>query len=538
MDTNRSEQPGRPRASISARSSSLAPGGVVGDGRYRLLAQFGVDERGAAHFWRARDGQLRRDVALTILAGDPADAAAAARARRTLERAAHAGQFSHSGMARILDVLSLGDGISSGEGILGIVVADWVRSSDLLDLLGHAEQRPLPPAVAARMTYALAEAVDQAHQSGLVLGIDHPQRLRATPDGKLRVAFAGPLPEATLRDDVKALGAVLYLLLTGRWPLDGGPEGIPAAPRSPSNSVLPPQQLDSSVPSALSSLAVRTIEDGEAGGIRTSSAILRVLGEAAEQEEQAQRRKAAGDAEDDVEPDGSVWTTKKPVKDQARRRKLAMGVTVVVVAAVAVLGWGGMSLINFFQGDTGPSGPKLNVGATTQQQPESAKPPPTKPENAGNAKQQAPVPVEASTIRLYNPGSSGDNPADAGKAIDGDPATIWQTDLYKQQLPALKPGLGLLATFDKPVRLSEVKITADSPGTFVEIRTAPGPNPPLGATHTVAAGPLTGVQTTITLDKPAQTRHVLVWVTKLGSSQGQFQSEIGEIDFVAKPKAR
>lgn len=537
MDTSRSDQPSRPRASIRARGNALAPGGVVGDGRYRLLAQFGVDERGGAHFWRARDGQLRRDVALTILVGDPTDAEAAARARRTLERAAHAGQFSHSGMARILDVLSLGDGISSGEGILGIVVADWVRSSDLLDLLGHSEQRPLPPAVAARMTYALAEVVDLAHRSGLVLGIDHPQRLRVTPDGKLRIAFAGPLPEATLRDDVKALGAVLYLLLTGRWPLDGGPEGIPAAPRSPSNRVWPPQMVDSTVPSALSSLAVRTIEDGETGGIRTSSAIVRVLGEAAEQEEQAQRRRAAGDADEDVEPDGSVWTTKKPVHDQARRRKLAMGVTVVVVAAVAVLGWGGMSLINFFQGDTTASGPKLNVGETTQQQPPSQPPPPAEQETAGKTDPK-PAPVQASAIRLYNPGSSGDSPADAGKAIDGDPATIWQTDLYKQQLPALKPGLGLLATFDKPVRISKVKITADSPGTFVEIRTAPGQNPPLGSTRTVAKGPLNGVNTTIKLGKPVQTKHLVVWLTKLSPTQGQFQSEIGEVSFVAKPKAR
>ena len=50
-----------------AQVGSLAPGRVVGDGRYRLLAQFGVDERGDAHLWRARDGQLKRDVALVAV---------------------------------------------------------------------------------------------------------------------------------------------------------------------------------------------------------------------------------------------------------------------------------------------------------------------------------------------------------------------------------------------------------------------------------------------------------------------------------------
>ncbi|MDQ3790534.1 MAG: hypothetical protein M3422_25275, partial [Actinomycetota bacterium] len=51
----------------------LLPGAVIGDGRYRLLAQFGHDMRAEAHLWRARDGQLRRDVALTVLVGDPQD---------------------------------------------------------------------------------------------------------------------------------------------------------------------------------------------------------------------------------------------------------------------------------------------------------------------------------------------------------------------------------------------------------------------------------------------------------------------------------
>jgi hypothetical protein len=507
----------------------LAPGRVVGDGRYRLLAQFGIDERADAHLWRARDGQLRRDVALTLLVGDPADAESAQAARRTLERATHASKFGHGGVARVLDVLSLGSGITSTEGLLGVVVAEWTKGSDLVDLVAD---RPVAPAAAARMVQALAEAVDHAHQSGLVLGLDHPQRLRLTANGALKLAFPGPLPDATLRDDVKALGAVLYLLLTGRWALPGGPTAIPAAPMTPAGRIVPPRSLVPAVPAELSSLAVRTIEDGDHGGIRTSSAILRVLDQVAEAEERTELIKAVGgDAQADE--DGTIWTTKKPVRDAAKRRKLALGVTVLVVAAVGVLAWIGMLLISFFQNDPTSTGPKLNVGA-----------PPSSSQAAPPQQSKAPVPAPAPApptgqpvtpagVSLYNPGGTGDSPNRAKNAVDGNPATVWRTDQYQQQFPALKTGVGLLVSFQRPINLSQVGIDGISAGTKVEIRVADSKNPQLNATRVVGSGDLSAPQTTIALQQTQQTQYVIVWITQLGTSGGTFVSQIGDLTFTA-----
>jgi hypothetical protein len=507
---------GAQRAGVRAHGGTLLPGGVVGDGRYRLLAQFGVDQRGAAHLWRARDGQLRRDVALTIIIGDPSDTSAVQDARKTLDRAAHAARFSHPAVSRVLDVLTLGNGVTANEGVLGMVVADWSQGTDLIDLIA---EHPLPPTTAIRLLEPLASAVEQAHHQGLVLGVDHPQRIRVGGDGMLRLAFPGPLPEATLRDDVKGLGAILYLLLTGHWSLQGGPEGVPMAPVGPDGRVLPPHALVPAVPGDLSMASVRSIEDTSIGGIRTSAALMNVLQQVSAAETATELMQPIEDAEDD---DGTIWTTRRPVQDADRRKKLAIGVTLLAVATVGILAWVGMQLISFFSDDSGPTGgPAAVVNQQTQAPPKTTKPAPPKP--AG--------PLQPGSLNEYNIAEGPDNPTKVSRAIDGDPGSGWKTSIYKQQLPTFKPGIGLVAAFTEPAKLAQITIDSPSEGTVVEIRTADSDNPDFNATKLITTVTLKSGHNEINLPAGTQSQHVIIWLTKLSETDKGFVSELTEVAF-------
>lgn len=511
---------------VRAAAATMRPGGVVGDRRYRLLAQFGEDQRAVAQFWRARDGQLNRDVALTVLIGDPSDSQAAADAGRTLERAMHAATFVHPGVARVLDVLSLGSGVVPSEGILGIVVAEWTQGTDLLDVVSDG---PVPAATATRLLEPLASAVESAHHAGLVVGVDHPQRVRVTPDGALRLAFPGPLPMATLRDDVKGLGALLYLLLTGRWALRGGPQAVPGAPTGPDGTVVAPNILRPMVPPELSSVAVRSMEDTAVGGIRTSAAILRVLDRVAEAEAATTLLPPVQDRPGGrpAKRDDGVWITKKPVTDRRTKRKLAVFVTLLSVGTIAIVVWLITSVIGFFASSTASTagGPVPGSGTTAQVTHTTA--PPAATTAAGAA-------VKPAGIAEFNvPGHAPDNPGRAALAIDGDPNTVWPSDNYYQPFPSLKPGIGLMATFAQPVKLAQVNIDSPSAGTVVQIRMATSATADINSTQVVGNATLVNGHTEIKLAASQPTQYVLVWITTLAGSGGNNQSSIGEITYLS-----
>ncbi|WP_190819845.1 protein kinase family protein [Saccharopolyspora pogona] len=493
---------------------ALTPGRVLDHGRYRLLSQVGADKRCNVQLWRAKDGVLGRDVALTILVGDRSDAEAASGARRTLERAMHASTFNHVGVARVLDVVTQSS--SDPTGVLGLVIAEWTHGTDLLDLVAEG---PLPPGTAARLLQPLAAAVEAAHHAGLVLGADHPQRIRVTPDGEIRMAFPGPMAQATSSDDVRGLGAALYLLLTGRWALGDAPEGLPAAPTGPEGNLVAPRTLRPTVPLELSTVAVRALGNpdsiGTTGGVRTGAAVLRVLEQHATFENSSASAQGARSTESN-----EVWRREDPKPDKAKRKKLMISVGVLAVATLLVVGWIAASLIGMFT--------ETNTGHNTGQVIGETGNHPGGQQQPTNTPNLIKVPVTSAT--QFSANGSPDNPNRIRNIVDGNPATDWGTSRYNQQLGpgGISSGTGAVLTFDHAAVPRELVINSASVGTVVEVRTVEGAPSPDGGTL-LGSATLGNGDTTIKLNTDSPVQQILVVIKQLIPRDGGYGSQINEI---------
>jgi hypothetical protein len=494
--------------------------------RYRLRTRVGTDPAACAEFWRAEDTILRRDVAVTVLRR-PAPGAVfdddltdVDRAEQMVARALRSGSFEHNGVARLLDVLAPGAS-SVPDDVLGAAITEWVPGRSLGEVVAEGLIKPL---AAARAVAPLAAAAEAAHRHGLVLGCDHAQRIRITPDGRAQLCFALPRSDVTPADDVRGLGAVLYTLLTSQWPLssaDAARAGLAAAERTPAGGLLPPSELRPGVPVELDTLTRGTLgPDGAPGHVHTAAAVHRLLTEVVAEDDRMVLFPPAHDGVPSAP--GDVWQDRGrtvPPADPQRRRKMTIALTALGAAVLMVLGYLGVQLGDMFV-DSG--GPPIVVGGEPVQPGQGQ--PQVAPSPAGPA-------VGGLAVEVYDQGGDPDNAERAARIIDDNPATTWGSSTYFQQFPAYRPGIGIMVSFASAVQLSEMTIESPSRGTVIEVRSAPSTDSPLADTVKIAEVTLGNGRTPVSLAGSQPVEHVLLWITKLSGRDSGYSSEIGEVEF-------
>ncbi|QHN20143.1 murein biosynthesis integral membrane protein MurJ [Gordonia amarae] len=513
----------------AVRGPRLIAGAAVAGGRYRLLEGHG-GTRGL-QFWRARDTNLDREVALTFV---DADQMAPAPARGTqikvsdtgpqavLARTLRLGQVNSPGVARVLDVVRGSSG--------GIVVSEWVPGSSLTEV---AKSGPSPIG-AARAVRALAAAAEAAHRSGGALSIDHPDRIRISSDGNAVLAFPGTLAGDDKASDVRGLGAVLYALLLDRWPLDAatGSKVITTNDTTepvgglevavPDKDGVPVEPLDArtGVPFEISAVAARALDGNR--GIRTAATVQQVLDQATVVDLKTDLLPTI----DSDQPPVSV-TPRKTETDPAKRN---MAVLIGLGLAIAFII---LAIVAWATGIFGDDDEATDIDSIL---PTTSAPAAT----TGNAAPQpaAPAPAPAGPVGLRSvslvdfSGQPADSSANLRNVVSG-AAPAWQTDNYRgrSDFGGLKSGMGLMFALDKEHAIKSVTIRTNTPGFDVSVRSASSATPGgLEQTKELAAGRVTGRTLTIPVNGAAPTGHVMVWIKSLPpSGNGGYQASIAQV---------
>ncbi|HYY00432.1 MAG TPA: protein kinase family protein, partial [Mycobacterium sp.] len=500
-------------SSPAARSDEqqLLPGASIARGRYRLLVFHG----GAPHtqFWQALDTALNRQVALTFV--DPDAALPDEQLREILARTMRLSRIDKIGIARILDVVHTGSG--------GLVVTEWVRGGSLQEV---ADTSP-SAAGASRAMQTLAAAAEAAHHAGVALSIDHPSRVRVSIEGDVVLAFPATMPDISPDDDIRGIGAALYALLVNRWPLpeSGSPSGMAQAPRDSAGQPLEPSAIDADIPFQISAAAAHSLQRD--GGIRSAATLLNLLQQATVV---ADRTELLAPISDDPPPPAPPRPARArtPEIDEAhararRRRALTIWVSAgaaVLLVALLVLA----SVITRMFGDVGGLD-KDQLGLNG----------PSTSSTAGAAAGSIVKPVKAA---VFSPGGEADNPGQAGQAIDGNPATSWDTDTYHDAVPfpGFKSGIGLLLQLPQPTVVGAVNVDVPSTGTKIQIRSSATATPSRLEDTTALTQPVSvhPGHNSIPVNASSPTSYVLVWIPTMGTTNGASRTGLSEVTVQAK----
>ena len=480
-----------------------------------------------ATVWRGEDPLLARPVAVKTL--DPVLAEDEALRTRFRREAVAAAAVAHPNIVATYDT-----GEDDGVAYIVMELVEGATLRQAIDLHG-----PLPPARAADIAAQVADALAAAHARGLVHRDVKPSNVLVQLDGRVKVTDFGiakaadqghedltragnvmgtarylapeqleghPVDE---RADVYSLGLVLYEMLTGNAPFGADTEIGTAVARLTSSA---PRVGDvrAGIPPGLAHVVERALERDPERRWPNAAAMRDAL---------VPFRVAA--------PDRTVDAT-MPVALPAQPRPqpatphpviiddgMGVGARILIWALAIAIGFGG-----------GYAGYVLATNDSSS--PTAA---------AKNPVEDLPI----QTVTSFDPETTDQNktehPEETANVIDGDTATVWTTEAYKQaDVGGNKSGVGLILELTQPSRVTAVNLTADA-GMNVEIYTADTSGTTLAAWGSPkGSGDGLGASATVAVQGRTPARFVLVWLTLLPSDgSGRFVGRIAEVSVRGTP---
>jgi serine/threonine protein kinase len=463
--------------------------GEVLAGRYRLEEHINNDAHGR-QVWRGIDVVLRRPIALVLRhPGGPTSV-------EMISAAVAASRITHPHLVDVYDAVD--------EGTRAYVVREWVDGSSLRELVSEG---PLDTVRATAVAHAVASAIAAAHATGMVHGNVHPGTVLVADDGRVMLADARADEAATPEADVRATGAVLYCALTGHWPhAEAGVDRLPDGVRDANGTLASPRQVRGGLPSYLSELATGLLNpDVEPPTAETLAVDLARLDT---------------EADDEFFGDGGPLGFAAASAPRGHDTHSGAGRKIVVGAlALLVIAAGGLLLASNLGSDANAHSSKGAAAptATVSDHPSG---------NASSNPQSSRVALTTNQVRIVDPGGSGNERANAGRADDGDANTSWRSDWYNSAKfgnISGKTGMGLLIDLGSVKDVTTISVDFLTPGATAEARIG-GTDP--GATKTGdaklvsafkpvgTAGPQVAGATQV-FPIGAKTRYVLIWVTSL-----------------------
>lgn len=204
-------------------------------------------------------------------------------------------------------------------------------------------------------------------------------------------------------------------------------------------------------------------------------------------------------------------------EERTSRHWLRLPLVILLLAAVAAV----VAVIFTIGGGKDTKSP----GATGSPSPSASSTAPTRGQ-----------PVKIVAVKDLDPFGSPpeENPAEAKNAIDGNPATTWQTLTYRGRpdLGGLKPGVGLMVDLGSIQNVGSVAVNLVGTPTNLVLYAAPtssgAPSGIEGLTK-IASRKQAGTQVVLKPTSPVRTRYVVVWLTSLPPVSGGFRGEISDI---------